>query len=94
MSYADDTTVYEVIPRPLSSFQVKESLNQDLAVIDSWCLKWLMRLNPKKTKSIVANQSRTNASGYGDLTLGDAKLEEINSLRILGVTLNSLYVGA
>ena len=60
------------------------SLNQDVAAIHSWCLKWHMRLNPKKTKSMEVSRSRTYASGYGDLTLDGAELEEIKSLRTLG----------
>ena len=48
-----------------------------------------MRLNPKKTKSMVVSRSRTNAAGYGILTLASAKLEEIKSLYIFGVTLDS-----
>ena len=52
LGYAGDTTIYEVIPRPLSRPQFMESLNRDLAAIHSWCLKWHMRLNPRKTKSM------------------------------------------
>ena len=39
VGYADDTRIYAFIPRPLSSSQVMESLNRDLAAINSWCLK-------------------------------------------------------
>ena len=53
VSYADDTTINAVIPRPLLRLQVMESLNQDLAAINSWCLKWHTRLNHKKTISRV-----------------------------------------
>ena len=35
MGYADDTTIYAVIPRPLSPPQVMESLTQDLAALNS-----------------------------------------------------------
>ena len=59
--HADDTTIYAVISRPLSYAQVMESLNHDLAAINSWCLKWHKRLNPKKTKSMVVSLSRTSA---------------------------------
>ena len=45
-----------------------------------------MRHNLKKTKSMVVSRSRTNASGYDDLTLGGAELEELKSLRNLEVT--------
>ena len=40
-----------------------------------------MRLNTKKTKSIVVSRSLTIAPSYGGLTLGSAKLEELNILR-------------
>ena len=84
----DVTTIYPVIPRLLSHPQVMESLNWDLVAIHFWCLKWHMRLNYKKTKLIVVSRSRTYASGYGNLTLGCAELEEV-SLRILGVSYDS-----
>ena len=41
-----------------------------------------MRLNPKKTKSVVVSRSQTNAPGFGDLALGGDELKEIKSLRI------------
>ena len=86
VGYADDTTIYAVISKPLSCHQVLESINQDLAAINSWRLKWNMRLNSKKTKSMVGSWSRTIAPGYGDLTLGGAELE-VKSLGILEVIL-------
>ena len=48
-----------------------------------------MRLNIKKTKVMVVSRSRTIAPGYGDLTLGGTELEEVKSLRILGMTFDS-----
>ena len=38
---------------------------------------------------MVVSQSRIYASGYRDFPLGDAELEEINSLRVLGATFDS-----
>ena len=87
VGYADNTTICAVIPSLLSCPQVMELLNTYLAAIHSWCLKWHIRRNPK-TKSMVCSQSRTIASGYGDLTLGGAELEELKSLPILGGTLD------
>ena len=66
-----------------------ESLNQDMAAINSWCLKWHMNLNPKKPRFMVVSRFRTIAPGYGDLTFCDAELEELESLCIFGVTLHS-----
>ena len=48
-----------------------------------------MRLNSKKTKSIVVSRSLIIAPGYGVLILNGAVLEKEKSLRILGVTLDS-----
>ena len=47
-----------------------------------------MRLNPKKTKPMVS-RSQTIAPGYGNLTLGSAEPEEVKSVRIIGVILDS-----
>ena len=55
VGYANDTTIYAVIRTQHSCPQVMKSLNQDLASIEPWCLKWHMRLNSKKAKSIVVN---------------------------------------
>ena len=69
-----------------------ESLNLNLVAIHSWCLKWHMRLNPKKTKSMAVSRFRTIAPGHGDLTIAGDELEEVKGLRILGVILNSKLV--
>ena len=63
VSYADDA----VIPRPLSRPQVIESLNQKLAAIDSWCLKWRMRF-----KETVHSQ-------YGKIVYFCIKMENSSS---------------
>ena len=78
MGYVDDTTICAVIPKPLLRPQVMDSLNQDLATIDCWSLKW-HRLNPKKTEPTVASRSWINASSYGDLNFGGVKLEGVKS---------------
>ena len=83
MGYADDTTFYAAIRRPLSCPQVIESLYQDTVEINFWCLKRHMRLNSKKTKSMVVSWSRPITTCYGDLTLGGAVLDKVNGLRTL-----------
>ena len=42
-----------------------------------WRLRWNMRLNPKKTKSMVLSRSRPSSLGYDDLSLGCVELEEL-----------------
>ena len=88
---ADDTTIYVIIPRPFSRSQLVELMNQYLVAINSWCLKWHIRLKPKKKKSIVGSRSWTSAFGYSDLTLGGTELEEVKGLRFFGATLDSKF---
>ena len=38
---------------------------------------------------MMVSRFETSAPGYGDLTLVDAELREVNSLRILGITFDS-----
>ena len=85
---SDDTSIYAVIPRSLLRPQVMESLNQYLAAIDTWRLKWHMRLNPKNTKSMVVNGFQSYSPGYGDLILSGVELAAVRSLRNSGVTLD------
>ena len=54
--YSDDTTIYAVIPRLRLRPQVIESLSRDLVAIHSSCLKLHLRLNPKKTKSMMGSR--------------------------------------
>ena len=48
-----------------------------------------MRLNPRKTKSLLGSRCRIIAPGCSDLILGGAELVAVMSLSILGVTLES-----
>ena len=50
-----------------------------------------MKLTPKKTKSMVVSRSRTIAPVTGNLTLCDAELEEVESLSILVIILDSKF---
>ena len=89
VGYADDATIAAVISRLLSRPQEMASLNRDLAATHSWYLKWHMRLNSRKTKSMVVSRCHTYAPGYGDLTLGGEKLGEVKCLHILEVIFDS-----
>ena len=61
--------IHAFISRPLWRPQGMKSVKQDLATIDSWYLNWHMRLNPKKTMSVLVCWP-----GYCDLSLGGAEL--------------------
>ena len=85
VGYEDDATIcsYSLTPFATSSDGVANY--QDLVAIHFWCLKWHMRLNSNKSRS------RTLAPGYSDLALFGAGLEEIQSLRIIGVKCESKF---
>ena len=51
ISYADDTTLYAEIASLSERTNVANSLNKDLAKIQSWCSTWGMKLNHRKTNT-------------------------------------------
>ena len=77
VGYAGDTTMHAGISILFLLLQGMESLNQNVVAINSWCLKWHMRLNPEQINSVAISRSRTSALGYGDLIVGSAELEEV-----------------
>lgn len=89
ISYADDTTLFSSIQSPSNREEVAASLNRDLAKINSWCQLWGMRLNANKTHSIVFSRSRTLDPPHPDLFLSGEEIEEVEDVRLLGVTLDS-----
>ena len=89
VSYADDTTLFARISNPSERISVARSLNRDLAKIQSWCELWGMKLNPKKTHSMIVSRSRTLYPPHPPLSLCGTSLEESDHLLLLGVTLDS-----
>ena len=48
--YADDTSLFDVVEDPALSFS---KLSNDLNSIEEWALKWLVTINPSKTKCMT-----------------------------------------
>ena len=89
VGYADDTTLYAVIPNASKRPDVTASLNRDLESIDNWCCQWQMKLNATKTKTLLVSRSRTSQPVHGDLILGGCSLSVSDSLKILGIRFDS-----
>ena len=89
VSYADDTTLFANIPSPRDRDRVAESLSRDLARIQSWCVRWGMKLNPKKSHSLLISRSRTVLPLHPDIVLDGTVIPNCTSLRLLGVTFDS-----
>ena len=85
VAYADDTTIYIIIPRPADRVSSAQQLSNDLFFIKSWCDQWGMELNPRKTKSMIFSRSRTALPHHPDLYLGNTLIENAVALKLLGV---------
>lgn len=86
ISYADDTTLFARVESPEQRIIVAESLNRDLERISSWCQLWGMKLNAKKTHSIIISRSRTINPPHPLLFIAGEEIKDVDSLRLLGVT--------
>ena len=89
ISYADDTKLFSSVKSPCDRGEVAASLNRDLAKITAWCQLWGMKLNANKTHSITFSRSRTLDPPHPRLFISGEEIEELDDIRLLGVTLDS-----
>ena len=89
IGYADDSTLMTVVPSPVVSVAVAESLIRDLGRVSEWCDLCGMKLNTSKTKTMIVSRSRTMHPLSPLLTIGGTVLKESDYLVILGVTFDS-----
>ena len=87
--YADDTTIYVIIPKPSLRALYARLLTEDLIFIKAWCRQWRMQLNPGKTKCIIFSRSRTANPIHPDLSLGEVLIENVEHFKLLGVIFDS-----
>ena len=66
---------------------VAESLSRDLVKDSEWCDHRGIKLNARKTKTMIVSRSRTMQSQLSELTIGGTVLMESNYIVILGVIL-------
>ena len=91
VAYADDATLLAVVPSPDMRPSVSESLNRDLAKINEWCKWWGMKMNPRKTLSMIVSRSRTIQPQHPELLIDDIPLTTNNSFKSLGVIFDSKF---
>ena len=85
VAYADDATIYIIVPKPADRLTAATCLSKDLLHIKTWCAQWGMDLNPSKTKSMIFSRSRTALPQHPDLYLGDSLIEDAAKLKLLGI---------
>ena len=79
----------EMLIYPSMRQGVADSLTEDLDQIQSWCLQWGMKLNPSKSKEMIASRSRTQYPQHPNLSINGALIDQVDELKLLGVTLDS-----
>ena len=89
VGYADDSTLLCRMPHPRNRSSVAASLNDDLAVINDWCSRWGMLVNPSKTRGMLISHSQTVEPLFPDLVIDGSVMEMVSELKILGVILDS-----
>ena len=85
VGYADETTFYAAVPRPL--FPPQDGIAESLFGGKRLLVFEIVHEAQSQDKYMTINRSRSYAPDFGDLTLGSAEL--IKSLYILGVALDS-----
>lgn len=83
--YTDDTTLFEIVDEPAVSVG---RLNSDLNKISEWADKWLVTMNPVKSRNVVFSLKR-NKQVNRPLFLNSKVVKDVESHTHLGLTLQS-----
>ena len=83
--FADDTAIY-IINSNLSSLNA--SLQKCLDAANLWMARNGLRLNENKTKCMLIHSSKAKAESGLDIHIDDVTVEQVRSLKYLGVVLN------
>jgi len=81
--FADDTTLYIEVDDPQ---RTADSINDDLAKIQSWANSWLVTFNPLKTESLLFSH-KTNPPAHPNLYFNDTPIQEVSSHKHFGCLL-------
>lgn len=81
--FADDTTLFEIVNNPGSSAEI---LNNDLTKISEWSDRWLVTMNPSKTRSMTFSNKKEKEN-HPVLSMGGCNIKEVETHTHLGLTL-------
>ena len=87
--YTDNFTLVAVVPFPGDRVAVSESMNRDLNRVSVWCNLWGMKLNARRTKTMIVSRSCTVHPRLTPWTIDGTVLKESADLVILGVTFDA-----
>ena len=82
--YADDSTLH---CRGNDVIQIASNLQNDIHVIENWCLQNCMKLNAKKCKSmIIGSKQRLCLTGNSlDINISNEQIENVDCEKLLGL---------
>lgn len=86
MLYADDMSLF------LSGYDTDEIINKaerELFKLYDWSTRNGLKINVNKSKAILFKSKHKEAHISQNLLIGDAPIEIVNKLRILGVTFSA-----
>ena len=84
--YADDSTLFCEIGPVGDADMANASLNRDLESLKMWADRWKVTFEPSKCKALTISRKRQPTRT--DLYFGNTKLNEVEELDILGVTID------
>ena len=86
--FADDTTISTY---GNSSSEIHDKLQDDLQVVENWCLNNSMRPNAQKTKAMFITPSNKNSENivHDKITMAEQEIEFTRVERLLGIYLDS-----
>ena len=87
--YTDDITLVAHVQRTSLRTAAGDVLNDDLPKVVDWCERWDMKLNPRKSKSLLVSRSRSELPPHPLLYAGGDQIQEERHMKVLGVVLDS-----
>ena len=87
--YADDTTQVAPVQRPSLRAAVGDVLNDDLPKVVDWCERWDIKLDPRKSKSLLVSRSRSEHPPHPLLYADGDPIQEEHHMKVLSVVLYS-----
>ena len=81
--YVDDTTLFEICKRGVTSDKLQESADE----IVLWCDKNKMKINAPKTKEMAINFARST-NHIPSLHIGGQEIEKVQNTKLLSVTIS------
>ena len=87
--YTDDVFSVATVNRPGCRVDVVDLIEDDLHSISSWCHRWGMILDTRKSKMMIVGPLRTLDPPYPMITLDRSELVNADEISVLGVVIDA-----